>query len=393
MHKLKLIVILTGYLLLFSCKQPTPPPPSTVVPVNLYTLTSQRVVYYERYPSTTVALSQVDLLPQVQGYVTGIFFKEGTHVVKGQRLYEIDRRIYEANYCAAVANLGVTKGTLEQAQQDADRYTYLIGNRAVARQIYDHAIITLKNAQSSVNAAAESLRTAKINLNFSVIKAPFDGTIGFSQVKLGNVVTVGQTVLNTVSTDNPMGVDFLINEKQLNYFRSLFRGEYNRFDSLFTLVLPNNSFYKYTGAISVMDRAVNPQTGALRIRLVFPNPDYSLKAGMSCVVRVRNLDSLPQMVVPYKAIVEQMGEYFVFVAKDTTMPVGPPSKNGKDVRMEHGLFALQKKVKLGEVVEPNVIIKSGVMDGDKVVVDGVQSLHDGAQITTEIKRAPEQKVR
>jgi membrane fusion protein (multidrug efflux system) len=340
------------------------------------------VVYYQKYPATTVALSQVDLLPQVQGYVTGIFFKEGSHVKKGKTLYAIDQRTYEANYSAAVANMRVTQGTLEQAQQDADRYTYLINNQAVARQLYDHAIITLKNAQNGVRAAAESVRTARINLNYSIITAPFNGTIGFSQVKLGALVSVGQTVLNTISTDNPMGVDFLVNEKQLAYFENLKNGPCRCLDSLFTLQLPNNSFYQYTGKMSVLDRAVNAQTGALRVRLIFPNPNYALKAGMSCVVRVRNQDREPQIVIPYKATVEQMGEFFVYVAKDTTMPAG--SKMGKEQpSLQRGLFALQKKVKLGEVIDSNVIIKSGLSAGSRIVVDGVQSLHDGSQITTD----------
>jgi membrane fusion protein (multidrug efflux system) len=209
-------------------------------------------------------------------------------------------------------------------------------------------------------------------------------------VKLGNLVSVGQTVLNTISTDNPMGVDFLINEKQLDYFQRLQSGKFKTFDSLFTLLLPNNSFYPHTGEISVIDRAVDPQTGAVRVRLTFPNPDYSLRAGMSCVVRVRNLDSMPQIVIPYKAIVEQMGEYFVYVAKDTAMTASGADTTGKNHETpKQGLYALQKKVMLGQIVGPDVIIKSGIGEGDKIVVEGVQALHDGSPITTANKRPPE----
>jgi multidrug efflux pump subunit AcrA (membrane-fusion protein) len=136
MHKIGLVICLVSCLLLFSCKH-AQPPPSTVVPVNLLTVTTEPVIYYEKYPSTTVALKQVDLLPEVQGYITGMFFKEGSHVKKGQRLYEIDRRTYEANYSIAVANLKVAEGNVEQTKQDADRYTYLNNNHAVAKQLYD----------------------------------------------------------------------------------------------------------------------------------------------------------------------------------------------------------------------------------------------------------------
>jgi membrane fusion protein (multidrug efflux system) len=390
------ILVLISCLLLFSCEQKKTPPPAPV-PVNLFTVKVQPVVYFDRYTATTAALSQVNLLPEVPGYITAIYFKEGTHVKKGERLYEIDRRLYEGNYNAALANLKVAEGTLTQAQQDADRYEYLNKEKAVAKQLYDHAVITLQNSKNAYQAAAESLKNAKTNLTYSIITAPFDGTIGFSMVKLGDFVTVGQTVLNTISTDNPMGVDFLINEKQLPYFEKLQGSKYRSFDSLFTLILPNNSFYGYTGQISVIDRAVNSQTGAIRVRLVFPNPQYYLRAGMSCIARVHNQDSIPQMIIPNKAIVEQMGEYFVFVAKDTVLPskdtTSKDSHAEKDGHAESAgpnLVALQKKVTPGATIGANVVILDGINEGEKLVIDGVQSLHDGSKITTANKRPPEQ---
>ena len=393
MNKAALSITFLSSLLLFSCGQkPAPPPQPT--PVNLDTVKAEPVVYYDRYPSTTVALSQVNLLAQVQGYLTGIFFKEGTHVKKGQKLYDIDSRIYQNNYDAAIANLRVAEGTQTQSQEDADRYTYLNNEKAVAKQLYDHAIITLQNSKSAVKAADQAVKTAKQNLSFSVITAPFDGTIGFSQVKLGDLMNVGTTVLNTISTDDPMAVDFLINEKQLPYFENIETGKFNDIDSLFTLILPNSTFYPHSGKISVIDRAVDPQTGSIRVRLVFSNPDYYLRAGMSCVVRVRNLDNTPQILVPSKAVVEQMGEYFVFVAKDTVMPSNDTTKNHKaengkeEPKERRGMFAFQKKVQTGATIGPNVIIKGGLAEGQMIVMDGVQSLHDGSQITTANKVPP-----
>ncbi len=313
--------IFAACLLLCSCKPPQPPPPAPV-PVNLFAVKAVPVTYYDRYTATTVALNQVNLLPEVQGYITGIFFKEGSHVTKGQKLYDIDRRIYEDNYNTAAANVKVAEGNLKQARQDADRYQYLNKNKAVAKQLYDHAMIALENSQSAYQSALEALKIAKTNLAYSIITAPFDGTIGFSQVKLGDLVTVGQTVLITISTDDPMAVDFLVNEKQLAFFNSLDNSARQPGDSLFTLILPDNSLYSFTGTLSVIDRAVNPQTGSLRIRLLFPNSHYFLRVGMSCVVRVKNQDSVQQMVIPNKAVVEEMGEYFVYVAKDTVMNSG-----------------------------------------------------------------------
>src|SRR5580693_4480438 len=135
MNRILFSAVLISWIALFSCKQ-KPPPPTPPVPVNLQTVTAQTVLYYDKYPSTTQALSQVNIYPEVQGYITGIFFKEGAHVKKGQKLYEIDIRLFKAAYDQAVANLQVAKGNKEQAQQDADRYAYLNKYKAVASQLY-----------------------------------------------------------------------------------------------------------------------------------------------------------------------------------------------------------------------------------------------------------------
>ncbi|MDB5023343.1 MAG: mexA 2 [Mucilaginibacter sp.] len=386
MNRVLLNTILLSCLILGACKKKQPPQ-NPEVPVNLIKVKEQRVLYYDKYPSTTQALSQVNLLPQITGSVTGIFFKEGGYVKKGQKLYEIDKRIYQANYDQAIANLNVSKGTFVQAQQDADRYEYLNKYNAVAKQLYDHAIITLENAKNTVNASDQAVKTARTNLNYAVVYAPFDGTIGFSMVKLGDVVNPGTTVLNTISTDDPIAVDFIINEKQLPHFEQLQNSSKRAPDSLFTILLADNSLYPYTGKISIIDRAVDAQTGSIRIRLVFPNPKNLLRVGMSCVVRIHNQDTEPQLVLPSKAVVEQMGEYFVFVAKDSVIN---PTKSTADTATRPKLLVIQKKVQVGQTIGSNVIVKSGINNGDRIVVDGVQSLHDGSRITTANKVPPAQ---
>src|SRR6201999_1025893 len=202
------------------------------VPVNLMTVAKQRVFFYDKYPSTTVALSQVNLSAQVTGYITSINFQEGSHVHKGQLLYQLDQRLFQATVDQARAGLRVDSGILLQVQQDADRYTYLAKHNAVATQVVDHAVIALQNAKDSVIAAQQQLKTALTNLTYSNIYAPFDGTIGISQVRLGNLISAGTTILNTISTDNPMAVDFLVNESQLPHFEELQAGKGKHVDSL-----------------------------------------------------------------------------------------------------------------------------------------------------------------
>lgn len=383
MNRGMFFLILASSAVMYSCQQ-KPPAPNAPTPVNLIKVAAQRVYYYDKYPATTQALSQVNIYPEVQGYITGIYFTEGTFVHKGQKLYEIDLRLYQAAYDQAVANLKVAQNNQVQAQQDADRYTYLNEQNAVAKQLYDHAVIALEVAKSNTAAAEQAVKTAQTNFGYAVINAPFDGTIGFSQVKLGNMVTVGQTVLNTISTDNPMAVDFLVNEKQLPAFEALQNRKQDPHDSLFTILMPDNSLYPYTGKISVIDRAVDPQTGAIRIRLEFPNPQNALRAGMSCIVRVHNLETTPVLVIPGKAVVEQMGEYFVFVAKDTLIVKSDSAKKAETVKDttegKPAMRAFQHKVQLGQTIGPNVIIKAGIEEGDSLIVDGVQLLHDGSRI-------------
>jgi len=377
--------VLVSCLLLAACSKKQPPA-ETETPVNIIKVKAKVVYYYDKIPATTEALSQVSLLPEVQGAITGIFFKEGSHVKKGQKLYEIDTRIYKANYDAAIANLKVNQGTLVQSQQDADRYEYLNKYNAVAKQLYDHAVITLENSKNTVKSSEEAVKTAKTNLNYATVTAPFDGTIGFSQVKLGNVVTVGSTVLNTISTDDPMAVDFIINEKQLPKFEKM-QANKHAIDSLFTILLPDNSIYPFLGKIYAIDRAVDSQTGSITMRLVFPNPQGFLRVGMSCVVRVHNQDATPQILIPNKAVVEQMGEYFVYLAKDTL--VNNPKAGADSAKNKiKQLMATEKKVQVGQVIGANIIIKSGIDTTERIVIDGVQTLHDGSKITTANKVGP-----
>jgi membrane fusion protein, multidrug efflux system len=380
MSRRTLILVLFGFLGFFSCK-PKPTPPTPPAPVNLMTVTKQRVYYYDKYPSTTVALSQVNLNAQVTGYVTSIDYQEGTHVHKGQLLYQLDQRLYQASVDQARANLRVDSGILLQVQQDADRYNYLKQHNAIATQVVDHAVIALQNAKDSVIASQQMLKTALTNLTYSNIYAPFDGTIGISQVRLGNLVNAGTTILNTISTDNPMAVDFLVNEAQLPHFEELQRNQ-KSIDSLFTILLPDGTLYPYLGKILFIDRAVDPQTGAIDVRLQFPNPQYILRPGMSTVVRVHNQDPAPQIVVPSRAVVEQMGEYFLFVARDTVMERqgADTARKASDTVETPKLRAFQKKVQLGQTIGPNVVIKSGINVGDKIIVDGVQAIHEGSLI-------------
>ena len=246
-------------------------------------------------------------------------------------MYEIDRSRYLASYEQAKANVDIAAANVERAQRYVDRYSKLMEQDAIARQRLDDAQTDLQNANLELVSAKAGLVKAQVELNYSVITAPFSGTIGISKVRMGTLVTPGQTLLNTISTDDPMAADIVVNEKELEYFQELSGKKAAPKDSTFRLVLPDDSVYPAGGKIQVIDRAIDPQTGTIRIRLVFPNNSKKLRAGMNCQVDVLHGGSTDQLVIPSRALMEQMSEYFVFVVDSQKVK--------------------QKKVTLGAILE------------------------------------------
>ena len=357
-----LIAILAFFISLLGCGSKAGGPgydPNAPVAVATADVKLSPVSYSETFPATVVALDQIELRAQVSGYVTGIFFKDGDRVTKGQQLYTIDPQLYAANYDQAQANLSVQQTNLVKAQKDADRYHELAKNDAIAKQQVDYADAALDAAKKQVAAAQAAVQGVQTNVKYTVITAPISGTIGISQVKVGTAITQGQTLLNTVSTDDPMAVDFAIDQKDIYRFAKLQHGG-KAGDSTFSIAFSKTDVYPYYGRISLLDRAVDPQTGTLKVRVEFPNRDKLLRAGMSCDMRVNNSSSAPVVLIPYKAVTEQLGEYFVYVAT--------------------GDKVSQHKVVLGTHIGTDVIVKDGLKEHDVIVTEGVQKVREGSSI-------------
>ena len=348
-------------------------PPAT--PVNVIEAQQSEALYYDKYQGIVVSLNSVELRSQVGGFITGIFFKEGDVVTKGAPLYEIDRRKYVAAYEQAKANVTSAKANLSKAQKDIDRYNMLLKNDAVARQTVDQATAAFETAQSQVAVAQAGLSSAATDLSYATIRAPFTGRIGISQVKLGAQVTPGTTLLNTISTGNPIGVDVVINEQDITRFYKL---QQHSADTTFKLQLSDGTTYDKNGKVFAIDRGVNNQTGSIKVRIQFDNQKDVLKDGMSCVLQVLNDNSGERVQIPYKAITEQMGEFFVFTTRDTTIKDTAEDKTVKDRR---DTIARQQKVKLGPRIQSNVVVMEGLKVGDKVITEGFQRLRDGGKVT------------
>ena len=363
MHPTRSITVAgaVAVLLLAACSEkkaaPPLPPPAKV---TVETVKFIAAAYNDEYPATVTALNQVELRPQVSGFVTGVHFKDGDRVRKGQLLYSIDDQLYAANYQQAVANLQVQQANVNRAQKDADRYHELDKNDAIAKQVVDNADAALEVTKRQVAAAQANIRAMQTNVKYTRVFAPFDGVIGISAVKTGTAVTAGQTILNTVSSDKELAVDFNIDQKEIYRFATMMNEKQKQDDSTFTLAF-GDDVYPYPGKIALLDRAVNPQTGTIKARLVFPNNKNLLIAGMNGTVRVKSNATAQSVLIPYKAVTEQLGEFFVYVPGDSSK-------------------VSQRKVILGKQVGRDVIIRDGLKEGEKVVVEGVQNLREGAVI-------------
>ena len=364
MQRIPKIIAFIGFMAVFAaCKTGTSDKrgSSAAIPVTVTNVTLSKAVLYNPYPGNTVALQCVELRGQVSGYLTGMYFREGQVVKRGQKLYEIDRNKYQAAYDESVSNLRIAEQNLEKVQRDANRYTDLSKQEAVAKQLYENAMTDLQSAKYRVAAANSQMIRAKADYDYSLINAPFDGTIGFSAVKPGGLVSQGQTLLNTISSDDPMGIDIVIEESELGHFQDLLKKAGEKNDTTFRINLPDNSRYPFPGKLSIIDRAVDPQTATIRVRLEVPNPARSLRPGMSCKVQVLDASAGQRLIIPYKAVQEQLGEFFVYKVIENKVK--------------------QVKVTLGSKIGTGVIVIDGLQANDMIALDSIQKLNDGSAIT------------
>lgn len=363
--KLAIILCLLGFL---GCDKQTPKEekPTTV---TVDTAKRETVTEENTYPGTVVALKEVELRADVVGYVIDIPVKDGQQVTKGQVLYRIDQTRYTASLNQATSRLRIAESNQQRIQRDVSRYERLKEGNAVASQIYDDALTALSNAEQELVSAKAEVENAKVNLDYATVRAPFDGTIGFSSVRPGALVNPGQTALNVISSNDPIGLDFFADEKSILFYYEMEKNEeLATKDSIFQLTLANRDAYPFPGKIENIDRAVDPGTGTIQIRLSFPNPDGLLKPGMSNRLTVRKPVSGQKITVPHRALVERLGETYVFVVDE-----------GK---------ALQQRVLTGIRTKDRIVIEDGLAEGQHVIVAGIQRLSDGDPIQIKTEENP-----
>ncbi len=334
------------------------------IPVTTGVVTEEIVIGVNEYPGSVVPLNETDLRAEVSGYITGIFVADGASVSKGQRLYEIDRTRYAAATEQTNANLAIAEANVARVKRDVERYRKLAEQDAIAKQTLDYAETDLNNAEAQVIAARAAVTAATTDLNRSVIVAPFDGTIGISQVRMGALVSAGTTLINSISSVSPIAVDFPVNERHIQQFTELQKRTTVERDSIITLTLPGGAKYPHPGKVIAIDRAVDGATGTITVRASFPNVDGLLRAGMNTNIRITNPSETKQLTIPYRAVSEQLGQSSVYTVKD-------------DGTVE------ERIVRLGLKTGDRVVVVSGLSLGETVVTDGNVNLRPGAKVTVQ----------
>jgi membrane fusion protein (multidrug efflux system) len=312
-----------------------------------------------------IAFRSVELRPQVTGTVRSIHFDPGQRVQEGELLFVIDPRPYEASLAKEQAALADAQATLARARQDVERYKPLLPENAIPRATYDAAVAEAKSAEAAVRQRQAAIRQLRLDVQNTEVRSPVTGQIGIQQVEVGGLASAQQTVLATVSTVDPVYVEFSVPEA--DYVRYV-RGAEKRkaaggsaAANPVTLTLPDGSEYPHPGKVVFAERAISGATGTLGVRAQFENPKRLLRTGLN--VRVRLVyDQVPDAVlVPQRAVTELLGRQFVSVV-------------GGDNRAE------QRPVELGERVDGMWIVGSGLKPGERVIVDGTQKAPPGSVV-------------
>jgi RND family efflux transporter MFP subunit len=397
------VLLIPAVLVAAGCTRETsaagPPRPPAV---EVATVEQRDVPVYREWIGTMDGMVNAAIKAEVSGYLLSQDYAEGSFVRKGQLLFEIDPRPFQAALDQAQGQLAQAKGQLSQAkaqlaqaqaqlaqsvanqgrtQLDVDKYAPLAKQQAVTQQELDNAVQnniasaaqieaskagveTAKAQIEASNAAVESaqatVQAAKVNIGFTHLVSPIDGIVGQAQVQVGNLVSPSSGVITTVSTLDPIKANFTVGEQE---YLSLTRGGVGNLSKLqLELILADGSTYPQKGRFYFADRQVNQSTGAIQLTGLFPNPGNRLRPGQYGRVRASIGISAGALLIPQRAVTELQGSYQVAVV-DSANKVGI------------------RAVKLGDRVGSMWIVTEGLKAGERVVAEGVEQAHPGIQVS------------
>ncbi|MES2439345.1 MAG: efflux RND transporter periplasmic adaptor subunit [Verrucomicrobiota bacterium] len=352
-----------AYLGLSACKKPeaaAPPPPV----VQVMEITTSDV------PLSTTLIGQLDspqnveVRARVEGFVDKMLFIEGVEVKQGELLFELDKKPFLEKLASARGSLAEAEAALNKYQKDVARLTPLASRRAIPQQDLDNANASVEVGEAGIISAQAKVESAQLDLGYCDVRAPITGLIGAKQVSIGDLVGKGEpTLLATMSTLDPIW--FYCNVSEVEYIKAeeKSRRSGKEISKLpVKLVLANDVEHPGEGRFVFIDRAVDVKTGTLRVRAEFANKEKLLRPGMFARAKV-DLGTTPDsIVVPERAMVELQGRNFVWV-------VGP----------DH--TASQRPVRVGEQVGSGFTVLEGLKAGERIVVEGLQKVREGAPVT------------
>ncbi len=355
------LLLLAG---LSGCEQQKALPPPPVPEVIVQTVAAQATPLASDIVAEIKAYREVELRPQVSGIVTKKYFQPGQRVKEGQLLFTIDTRNYDEAVTNAQANLAEAEANLARVRQDVERYKPLLPDNAIPRQTYDQTVAQERQFKAVVDARRSALASTKLQRSFADVRSPISGQIGLQQIEVGGLAAAGQTLLATVSTLDPVAayfniaeVDYLALVKRAGGDAESAHAKHNA-EHPIQLLLADGSVYAHPGEFDFADRALNPATGTLALRAIFPNPESLLRPGMNVRVRVVYDVAEHAILVPQRSVTELLGKYFVTVV---------------DAEDKVEQVAVTPGPRVGDLW----VIQSGLNGGERVVTDGLQSIKPG----------------
>jgi membrane fusion protein (multidrug efflux system) len=351
-------------LVLAACNgSPEAVPPPQAVPVTVVAVAQRDVPVYGQYIGQTEAVRTVEVRARVEGFIERQAVPDGADVKAGDLLFVIDPRPFRVALNNAKGQLERDKARLVNAQQVSARYRPLYEQQAVSRQELEQAQADERAAAATVETSRAAVEQAELNLGYTTVRSPVTGRMGKAEVRVGSLVGKGEaTLLATVSTLDPMWVNFSVSEREaLQVWRGRQAALRSRFDDGISITLPDDSVYPHPGRLDFVDRAVDPRTGTLALRVAFPNPERLLQPGQYVRLRVLLEERVGAALVPQAAVQESQGSASVFV-------VGPNQT------------AQARPVQMGPRVGPLWVVENGLKPGEHVVVKGLQQLRAGMPV-------------
>jgi RND family efflux transporter MFP subunit len=356
---------------MFACaKKPAPPPEPAV---TVATPLRMMIIDWDDYDGQFEATNSVDVRPRVSGYLISVGFRDGDFVKKGQRLFTIDPRPYQAALEQARGQEVHDRAALTNATTQADRGKLLLAAHTISQQAYDQLVANERQAAADLVSAQGTVRTNALNLGFTSVTAPLSGRISDRRVAPGNLVTADTTVLTNIVSLDPIWFGFTGSEAlYLKYERANQAG--TRTSSRFKanpveIRLQDEPDYRWKGHMDFVDNALDPSSGTIRGRALIANPTHFLTPGMFGHLRLLGSGAYPALLVPDQAISTDQTREVVFV-------VGPGGK------------VIERGVALGPLYANMRVIRSGLGPDDQVVVDGVQRARPGSKVRAIRARIP-----